>query len=67
MSKTDELLKKFEDHIQSVEKKQKRVEETGVAIQKSEFQRDVAIGIELYQQYIDILDETKEEIEFGEI
>ena len=66
MPNTD-LLSKIESHIQTVEQKKKRVEETKTRIPTVEFQRDIAIGIELWQQYIDVLDEITEKIEVGEM
>ena len=60
------LFAKLEAHISSLTARMEAMESTQTTIPQDEIKRDIAIGIDLYQRYIDLLDEVKEEIENGE-
>lgn len=57
------LLARIEDHLNQVTQKLETLEKTGTPLPPGEVQRDLAIGIELNQQYVDLLDEVIEEIQ----
>lgn len=57
------LSKRFDAHIESMKRKMDAVQETKTPVPGEEFQRDISISIDLYQQYIDLLDEILESIE----
>ena len=58
-----DLWEKLSSHMLNMGHKFEIVNQTGTPIPQKEFERDVAISIELYQQYIDLLDNIKERIE----
>jgi hypothetical protein len=61
------LYQKLEDHMNSISAKIEVIERTKTPLLYAELNRDIAIGIELYQQYVDLLDSVTEKIENGEI
>jgi hypothetical protein len=66
MSKSSDLSDKIGEFIAFLEAKNAEMERTGTPIPHSEHQRNISIAIELNQQYIDLLDEVKEELELAQ-
>lgn len=61
----DELKAKIEAHIQAIEEKAEKIETSKTPVPLDELNRDLAIGLDLFQQYIDLLKDVEEEIESG--
>jgi hypothetical protein len=63
MTNAQVLYERLDAHLEALSAKMERIEETQTPIPSDEFKRDMAIGIELLQQYVDLLDEVKEKLE----
>ena len=62
MGKGSDLRQKMEAHQDSMRAKIDAIERTHEPIPQQELERDIAITIELNQQYIDLLDEFRDRI-----